>query len=88
MGNEDFHIQSVSAEHLNISFEKWEQLLILMADKGYIKGIIIFKSLDNKFRHIVEPIQPEITIEGLEYLVSNSFMSKAKDMLKMTGDFV
>lgn len=88
MGNEDFHIQSVSAEHLNIPFEKWEQLLILMSDRGYVNGIVVSKSLNDKFRHIVEPIQPEITIDGLEYLASNSFMAKAKDMLKMAGDFV
>lgn len=88
MGNESFSIESISAKRLNISFEKWEQILILMQDEGYVKGIVTNRCLDDKYRHITEPIYPEITIKGMEYLTNNSFMAKAKDMLKMAGEIL
>ena len=88
MGNEDFSIQSISAEASQISFARWEQLLILMQDEGYIKGIVTAKALDEKYRHIARPIQIEITIKGLEYLSNNSMMAKAKEMLRMAGEII
>lgn len=88
MGNEEFSINSISAERLNVSYNRWEQLLILMQDEGYIKGIVVSKNIDEKYRHIVEPIFPEITIKGLEYISSNSFMAKAKEALKMAGEIL
>lgn len=88
MGNERFNIETVSAENMKISFEKWEQLLILMQDEGYIKGLVLSKDLGQMYRHIAEPIKPQITIRGLEYLAENSFMGKAKEALKMAGEII
>lgn len=88
MGNENFSVHSISPEQLKISFEKWEQLLILMQDEGYIKGLILSQDLQNAFRHITEPIKPQITIKGLEYLANNSTLAKAKELLKMAGEII
>lgn len=86
MGNEKFSMETISAEKMKISFEKWEQLLILMQDEGYIKGLFLAKNIVDIYRHIAEPIKPQITIKGMEYLASNSFMAKTKDILKMDGE--
>ncbi len=88
MGNEKFSIETISAEKLKVSFEKWEQLLILMQDEGYIKGLVLLKDLEQTYRHIAEPIKPQITIKGLEYLAENGFMAKAKEALKMAGEII
>lgn len=88
MGNEDFSIHSISAEYLKISYEKWEQLLIMLSDSGYVNGIVATRDLNNRFRHIVEPILPSITLKGLEYLTENSLMEKAKGALKMVGEII
>ena len=88
MGNENFSIKSISAEMMKISFERWEQMLILMQDEGYIKGIVTSKALGDKYRHIAQPIQPEITIKGLEYLANNTLMAKAKEMIRMAGEII
>lgn len=88
MGNEKFSIKEISAERFQITFEKWEQLLIMMSDSGYITGIVIDRDMEDKFRHIIEPIFPCITIRGLEYLSDNSFMAKAKEALKMVGEII
>ena len=86
MGNDEFDIKSVSAERMNISFERWEQFLIMMQVEGYIKGLT--SGLSSTYRHITEPIRPQITIKGLEYLAENSLMRKAKEALKMAGEIL
>lgn len=88
MGNENFNVRVISAEKLGVPFEKWEQLLILMQDDGYIKGLVLSSGIEEMYRHIAEPIKPQITIKGLEYLESNSFMAKAKEALKMAGEII
>ena len=88
MGNENFKIETVSAEKMKITFEKWEQLLILMQDEGYIMGLVLSKELGQLYRHIAEPIRPQITIKGLEYLADNSFMAKAREALRMAGEII
>lgn len=88
MGNEQFSVKTISAESLNIPYHQWEQLLILMQEDGYIKGLVIASDLSDNFRHIAEPIKPYITIRGLEYLADNSFMAKAKEALKMAGEIL
>lgn len=88
MGNEQFSVESISAERLKLPFNRWEQLMIMMQDEGYIRGLVVARNISERYRHIVEPIFPEITIKGLEYLAENSFMGKAKELLKMAGDFI
>lgn len=73
---------------LGISRERWEQLLIMMQDDGYITGIITCKALGDDKRHISEPIQPTITIRGMEYLAENSFMKRAANMLRGAVDVI
>lgn len=81
-------LEPISAFRLGISRERWEQLLIMMQDEGYIKGLVLGKSLSDDKRHISQPIEPEITIKGLEYLAENSFMKKAARMVKGAADIV
>ena len=88
MGNDQFSPYSISAEKLGIPYGKWEQLLILMQDDGYIKGLVLTKSLESPLRHISEPVFPQITIKGLEYIAENSFMAKAREALKMAGEIM
>lgn len=46
------------------------------------------KALSDNRRHIAEPIEPEITISGLEYLEENKFMKKAANLVKGAVDLV
>lgn len=88
IGNENFNVETISAKHLKIPYGQWEQILIMLCDAGYITGIISSRDLGDKFRHIMEPIVPAITIKGLEYLEENGFMAKAKEALKLVGDII
>lgn len=85
---EEFDVEAISPFRLDVTRERWEQILIMMQDNGYIKGIVVTKNLGDMKRHIAEPICPEITIVGLEYLEENKFMRKAANMLKGAADIV
>lgn len=88
MGDEKFEYESISASALKISYERWEQILIELQTNGYIRGLVYTQDLSGKFPHIVEPIRPQITLKGMEYLAENGMMAKAKEALKMLGDIV
>lgn len=81
-------VDAISHSRHGVSYERWEQLLIMMPDSGYIKGLVLSKSLTDNRRHLTEPIEPEITISGLEYLEENKFMKKAANLVKGVVDLV
>lgn len=83
-----FDASAISPERLGITRERWEQLLIMMQDERYIRGIVCTKSFGDSRRHIAEPIAPEITMRGLEYLAENAFMKKAANVVKGVTDFI
>ena len=85
---EEFDENAISAEKLKISQTRLEQLLIMMQNEGYIKGLVIARTLSDTKFHIIEPMNPEITIRGLEYLAENSMMKKAAALLKGAADLI
>lgn len=88
MDCEVLDMKAISHTQLDITRERWEQLLIMMQDEGYIRGIVTAQSLSDSHRWIAEPIAPEITIKGLEYLAENSFMKKAMNLAKGVKDSI
>lgn len=85
---EEFDIEAISPFRLGITRERWERLLVMMQDDGYISGLVLTKCLGDSYRRISEPVRPEITIKGLEYLENNSFMRRAASMIKGAVDLV
>lgn len=88
MGDEDFSVEAISAQQMKISYERWEQLMIMLADEGYISGIVTTKNLKDRHKHIAQSINPYITMKGLAYLADNSMMAQAKEALKMVGEIL
>lgn len=78
----------VSHTVLRISFSRWEQLLIMMQDDGYVRGLVTSQSLDDSRRHIAEPVMPEITLKGIEYLTDNTIMRKVQREMKGIKDSI
>jgi len=79
-------IEAISPSRLGVTRGRWEQLLIMLQDSGYIKGIICTQSFSDDKRHLTEPIAPVITLKGLEYLSENSVMQKVAKLLKGIKD--
>lgn len=87
-GDEEFDYELISAKAMKMKVSDWEQIMIELQMNGFIRGLVYTQDLMNKFPHIVEPIHPQITLKGMEYLANNSFMKKAAEALKMVGDFI
>lgn len=75
-------LSPISADRLGVSRERWEQLLIMLQDSGYISGLVIGQILSDNRRYIAEPARPSITLRGLEYLTENSLMKRAASLAK------
>ena len=74
MDLEECNLDSISAETLNISAERWNKYMEMLLDAGYIKGIRIQKYVTGEARVDADDIR--ITLKGLEYLSENSIMQK------------
>lgn len=85
---DEFDSSTLSAERLGISRNRWEQIWIMLAKEGYVDGVCFTKGLTDKCYHIAEPIQPVITLKGLEYLADNSLMTKAAKLAKGITDMI
>lgn len=87
-GREDFEPELIAAGRMGLEYASWEQLIIELQRAGYIDGVVYVQTLSDKFPHIVEPLQPRITLKGIEYLEENSAMKRAADALRMIGEFI
>lgn len=81
-------MEPISAEQLRISYERWCALLILMQEEGYISGVRLVQTMSDPKPKVVEPVNANITLKGLEYLAENNFMKKAERALKGIKDTV
>jgi hypothetical protein len=88
MDKEYTECEDISHEKLGISFIRWENLLWEMQANGYIRGLKYQQTMSDSSPHVVLPIAPKITIKGLEYLESNSFMRKAADTMKRVKEII
>ena len=75
-------IKAISNVALNISYERWEYLMIELQISGYIRGLVFEQSMGDNRAHLVEPINPIITLKGLEYLSENTTMKKVGNTLR------
>ena len=82
MDFEAFDVSKISHERLGISYERWEKILIMLTKSGYIEGVFYDPCASDYSPKIEQPIQPVITLKGLEYLADNTLMKKAANILK------
>ncbi len=87
-GDEDFDDRAISSDTLKVPYAAWEQLMIELQRNGYVDGVVVSQTIEDKFPHIVEPIHPRITLKGMEYLVDNGMMKKIAGVIKTGVDLV
>ena len=88
IGEENIDLDKITHEAMGISFLRWEALLRMMQEEGYIKGLVFEQTMSDSSPHVVIPIRPKITIKGLEYLTENSFMKKAENAVRAVKEFI
>ena len=76
----NFDIEQISAKSLKISDERWGRYIEMLSDCGYIKGVRLFKNINDEIQ--VEDKGIRITLKGLEYLCDNSLMKRTYKALK------
>ena len=75
-----------TAEQLGISQPRWNRIIEMLLDKGYIKGISVTKDMANNT--YVTVFDPAITIDGLEFLSENALMKRAYKAAKGARDLM
>ena len=76
----DFNI--IRADALDISQNYWEYIIRHLYEDGYIEGISLIRMTGRNTPGIKLNMDFMITPLGIDFLQSNSAMSKAKDFLK------
>jgi hypothetical protein len=70
----------IQPESLGITKERWNAIIKMLANDGYIDGVVIKSVL--RSGSIIMRFEPQITLKGLEYLSENSMMKKAMNVVK------
>lgn len=75
--------EDLTSQKLNISEVLWQNLIQMLIKAGYIDGIKITSTATGTY---ITPINPQITLQGLQYLEENSMMRKAYRLAKGIKD--
>ena len=86
MDIEEFDVSDISAESLNISVPRWNSLMEILSDEGFVKGITVHHHMSGETVTVVS--KPVITLKGLEYLHENSLMKKAANIAKGISEII
>ena len=78
---DEIPIEQFVGESFGISEPYFREILKLLSDDEYIKGIS-FVPIIGQSGYGLRFTRPEITIKGLEYLQENSMMKKAANIAK------
>lgn len=81
MDEEKFDFKSINHEAMGITKMRWNRIIKMMIDNGYIDGVRFLAADDNPF-YSIRAYDPHITLEGLHYLEENSTMAKVAKALK------
>lgn len=81
MDCEELDKSLISAETLGLTLPKWNRIMAMLLNAGYISGGETWNAMDCGYPKVVLT-RPELTLKGLEYLEENSMMKKAADLAK------
>jgi hypothetical protein len=87
MDEDNFDFNTINHEAMEISQMRWNRILKMMIDNGFIDGVRIVEADGQPFLG-VKAYDPHITLDGLHYLEENSAMAKIAKALKGIKDIV
>ena len=87
MDQDSFDFNSVNHEAMGISKMRWNRILKMMIENGFIEGVRIVDADGQPFLG-VKAYDPHITLDGLHYLEENSVMTKIAKALKGIKEIV
>ena len=75
-------------EMLNINTKYWQFIIYNLVKDELIEGVVLNKVWGEKYPLIEELENMNITPKGIQFLTDNSFIQKAKEMLKDTKSII
>ena len=87
MDCEEFDKESLSPERLGMSVPRWNRIMAILVDEGFISGVEVWESMDCSYPRVLLT-RPEITLKGLEYLEDNSVTKKFANLAKGIKEIV
>ena len=66
----------------NINTNYWKFIIFNLVDGGYVEGVVLEQVWGQKYPNVIDLEEISITPLGIQYLTDNSFIAKAKEMLK------
>ncbi|MEG2521262.1 MAG: YjcQ family protein [Anaerovoracaceae bacterium] len=83
---DEFDMESISPEVLKISKARWESIMQMLLEKHYVQGGKVTKLMGGG--SYINWFEPKITLDGLEFLESNSTIKKASNLAKGIIDVI
>lgn len=74
----------IECEPLEIPESYWTQIMRELVEHGYVSGITVRSTTA---KDVVLLSDPRVTLDGVEFLMENSMMSKAARLVADAGDF-
>ena len=87
MDADELLVEAFTSKVLGVTEARWRQIIVLMQDGGYIKGVNIVKAFGGEIVH-VDIERMAITLAGLEYLSDNSMMKKMANAAKGIAEVI
>ena len=84
LDHEDPDWSKLSAEHFKVTEKRFTHIMLMLYEAGYIDGSELIPLGGNAYDF--KPINPSITLRGMEYLEENTTMKKAYRLLKGIKD--
>lgn len=84
LDHDDPDWSKLSAEHFKVTEKRFTNIMLMLYEAGYIDGIEPIPLGGNAYDF--KPINPSITLRGMEYLEENTTMKKAYRLLKGIKD--
>ena len=86
MDCDELDTDMISPDVLGISQNRWNAIMEMLSDEGYVKGLSIRQTIAGT--HICTGGETRITLKGLEYLEDNSIMKKAAGIARGIKEIV
>lgn len=85
---DELDAERMCADALGISENRFNAIMLMLYESGYISGISCKKYIDESNVRIMSVSRVKITLKGLEYLNENSTMRKLADTAKGIADVI
>lgn len=87
MDYDNFDLNTISPDKLDVSENRWAYIIKMLSDEGYVEDLYVRIGVDGHISFGAGP-RPRITLKGLEYLEDNTMMKKAYRVIKDFSDII